>query len=124
MSLAMEVDGVQRAVEDEDAPEPEGDVYIPGVHKLENDEVLEADQSVYEMLHHMNVTWPCLSFDVLRDSLGDERRKYPATAYIVAGTQADHSSKNEVLVMKMSQLHRTQKDGGKNGRCRQLLGRS
>ncbi|KAG8920185.1 ribosome biosynthesis protein rrb1 [Tulasnella sp. 417] len=110
-ALTMEVDGIQRAMEDEDAPEPEGDVYIPGVNKLENDEVLEADQSVYEMLHHMNVTWPCLSFDVLRDGLGDERRKYPATAYIVAGTQADHSSKNEVLVMKMSQLHRTQKDG-------------
>ena len=28
---------------------------------------------------------PCLSFDVLRDDLGDSRMAYPHTAYIVAG---------------------------------------
>ena len=33
---------------------------------LEEGEVLEPDQSVYQMLHRMNVQWPCLSFDVLR----------------------------------------------------------
>lgn len=64
------------------------------------------------MLHHMNVAWPCLSFDVLRDGLGDARQRYPATAFVVTGTQADIPSKNEVLVMKMSQLHKTQKDDG------------
>lgn len=110
---AMEVDGeIQPAPEDEDGPPPEDDVFIPGIHELGKDEVLEADQSVYQMLHHMNVTWPCLSFDILKDSRGDERRTYPETIHLVTGTQADQASKNEVIVMKMSQLHKTQKDGG------------
>lgn len=90
----------------------EHSVFIPGRHKLGKDEILEPDQSVYEMLHRMNVTWPCLSFDVLRDRLGEERKRYPATAYVVTGTQADAAKNNEVLVMKMSQLHKTQKDDG------------
>ncbi|KAF8323240.1 WD40 repeat-like protein [Clavulina sp. PMI_390] len=103
-------DEVLPAIEEEDEAEPEPDVYLPGSHQLAEDEVLEPDQTVYEMLHHMNVAWPCLSFDVLRDGLGDNRQRYPATSFVVTGTQADVSSKNELLVMKMSQLHKTQKD--------------
>lgn len=105
-------DEVLPAVEEEDEPTPAPEVFIPGTHKLEEDEVLEPDQTVYEMLHHMNVAWPCLSFDVLRDNLGDDRQRYPATAFLATGTQADVASKNEVLIMKMSQLHKTQKDDG------------
>lgn len=109
----MEVDeDVTQAAEDDDEAPVAPDVYLPGTHKLAEDEVLEADQSVYEMLHQMNVNWPCLSFDVLRDSLGDNRQTYPATTYVVTGTQADVSSKNEVLVMKMSRMCKTQKDDG------------
>lgn len=48
-------------------------VYLPG-QELQNDEVLEADQSAYEMLHSMNVRWPCLSFDILWDNLGEDRK--------------------------------------------------
>jgi ribosome assembly protein RRB1 len=106
-------DEVLPAVEEEDEAPPTESVYLPGSHVLEKDEILEPDQSVYEMLHRMNVTWPCLSFDILRDALGDERRRYPATAYIVAGTQADMAKNNEVIVMKMSQLHKTQRDDGR-----------
>ncbi|KAF8632940.1 hypothetical protein AX15_001547 [Amanita polypyramis BW_CC] len=86
-------------------------VYIPGNHILDKDEILEADDSVYIMRHSMNVHWPCLSFDILRDNLGDERQRFPATAYIVAGTQARIAKDNEVIVYKMNSLHRTQKDG-------------
>ncbi|KZS95912.1 WD40 repeat-like protein [Sistotremastrum niveocremeum HHB9708] len=106
----MDVDEVLPAVEEEDGPEPTLDTFIPGRHKLEKDEILQPDQSVYEMLHHMNVTWPCLSFDVLRDGLGFGRQRYPATTYVVTGTQADVAKNNELLVMKMSSLHKTQKD--------------
>ncbi|KAF8516693.1 glutamate-rich WD repeat-containing protein [Hysterangium stoloniferum] len=107
----MEIDGdILPAVEEEDAPQPLADTYIPGKYKLSKDEILEPDQSVYIALHSMTVYWPCLSFDILRDNLGDERSRFPATAYAVAGTQADVAKNNEVLVMKMSQLHRTQKD--------------
>ncbi|KAG8808029.1 ribosome biosynthesis protein rrb1 [Serendipita sp. 399] len=101
---AMDID-VHPAVEDEQASSSKQTAprtFLPGLHKLSKDEVLEPDQSAYEMLHRMNAAWPCLSLDILRDGLGEERRRYPATCYVVTGTQADMSSKNELLVMKMS----------------------
>lgn len=108
----MDVDEVMPAIEESEEQAPEPRAYIPGSHVLGKDEILEPDDTVYIMRHSMNVTWPCLSFDVLRDNLGDERQRYPATAYIVAGTQADQAGNNELSVHKMSSLHRTQKDGG------------
>ena len=99
--------------EDQDHTEQPGtDAFIPGRHALGKDEILEPDDSVYEMRHSMQVKWPSLSFDVLRDNLGDQRQRYPATAYIVAGTQAPSAKENELSVFKMSALHRTQNDGG------------
>ncbi|PPQ64506.1 hypothetical protein CVT26_002045 [Gymnopilus dilepis] len=107
----MDVDEVLPAIEESEEAPQAPEVFIPGRHVLQEDEILEADDSVYVMRHSMGVNWPCLSFDVLRDNLGDERQRYPATAYIVTGTQADAASKNEVVVYKMSSLHKTQKDG-------------
>lgn len=108
---------IHEADEDEDHPKlPEADTFIPGRHVLGKDEILEPDDSVYEMRHSMRVNWPSLSFDVLRDNLGDQRQRYPATAYIVAGSQASSAKDNELSVYKMSALHRTQKDGGTSRR--------
>lgn len=114
-------DEVLPAIEESDEKPVEPSVYIPGTHVLGKDEVLEADDSVYIMRHSMNVNWPCLSFDVLRDNLGDERQRYPTTAYLVAGTQADVAKNNEVVVHKLSALHRTQRDGGECGGHRNNL---
>ena len=50
---------------------------------------------------------PCLSFDILQDSLGDKRESYPMTNYIVCGTQAERSHTNAVIVMKLSNMHRS-----------------
>jgi len=108
----MDIDEVIPAIEESEQQPPAPDTFIPGMRALEKDEILEPDDSVYIMRHSMNVNWPCLSFDVLRDSLGDQRQRYPATAYLVAGTQADLAKNNELSVYKMSSLHRTQKDGG------------
>jgi ribosome assembly protein RRB1 len=109
----MDVDDeVTPAMEDTEERPPDGEVFIPGSRALADDEVLEADDSVYEMRHNLNVGWPCLSFDVLRDNLGDNRKRYPATAYIVSGTQADVAKNNEITVYKLSALQRTQKDPG------------
>ncbi len=47
-------------------------VYLPG-QELEKDQVLVVDQSTYDMLHFMNVEWPCLSFDIVKDKLGVNR---------------------------------------------------
>lgn len=84
-------------------------VWLPGA-LLGQDEVLEADQSAYEILHNVNVKWPCLTFDILWDKLGEERRLYPATCYIVTGTQADQAKHNEIQIIKCSNLIKTQVD--------------
>lgn len=107
----MDVDEALPAIEEAEEQPP--NTFIPGMRALEKDETLEPDDSVYIMRHSMNVNWPCLSFDILRDSLGDQRQRYPATAYLVAGTQADLAKNNELSVYKISSLHRTQKEGGK-----------
>ncbi|KAF5352689.1 hypothetical protein D9756_006024 [Leucocoprinus leucothites] len=106
----MEVDEVLPAIEESDEPQPAPEAFIPGHHVLGKDEILEPDDSVYIMRHAMNVNWPCLSFDILRDNLGDERQRYPATVYVAGGTQADTAKNNELIVYKMSSLHKTQKD--------------
>ena len=109
----MEVDEeVLPPIEESEEKPRAPDVFIPGVHQLGKDEVLEADDSVYIMRHPLNVDWPCLSFDILRDSLGDERQRYPATAYVVTGTQADVAKNNSLRVYKMSSLHKTQTNDG------------
>ena len=88
-------------------------IFIPGRHRLAAGETLAPDPSTYEMLHTLTTTWPCLSFDLIPDELGQDRRTYPVTVYAVAGTQAQagRTRENELLVMKLSGLARTQRDG-------------
>ncbi len=101
----------QRAVEEDQKQatnNEESSIYLPHRSRpLGPDEVLEADPTVYEMLHTINVQWPSLSFDIFTDSLGNERRNYPQSVYLVAGTQAARPKDNELTVMKMSSLGKT-----------------
>ncbi|XP_067631521.1 glutamate-rich WD repeat-containing protein 1 [Eurosta solidaginis] len=83
------------------------EVYLPG-KPLEEGEELVCDESAYVMLHQASTGAPCLSFDIVRDELGPGREKYPLTAYIVAGTQAARTHVNNIIVMKMKNLHKTQ----------------
>lgn len=105
----------QQSEGDDDPTDPKlidqakAQVWLPGA-QLGQDEILEADQSAYELLHNVDVKWPCLTFDILWDKLGDERRLYPATCYIVTGTQADQPKHNEIQVIKCSNLTKTQVD--------------
>jgi ribosome assembly protein RRB1 len=119
----MDVDDqVVPPIEESDEQPRAPNTFIPGRHTLGKDEVLEPDESVYVMRHTLNTNWPCLSFDVLRDDRGDQRQRFPATAYIVAGTQADVAKNNKLTVLKMTQLHKTQKDGaGTPSVCFSLL---
>lgn len=82
--------------------------FIPGRSKLATGESLAPDPSTYEMLHTLTTPWPCLSFDTLRDNLGNDRKAYPATVYAVAGTQAENSKakENELMILKLSGLSR------------------
>lgn len=86
--------------------------FIPGRDKLAAGESLSPDTTSYEMLHSLSTAWPCLSFDIIRDGLGDVRKSYPATLYAVAGTQADskRSNDNELIVMKLSGLSRIDRE--------------
>ncbi|EGW32609.1 uncharacterized protein SPAPADRAFT_61671 [Spathaspora passalidarum NRRL Y-27907] len=86
----------------------ESSIYLPHRSKpLGPDEVLEADPSVYEMLHNINLPWPCLTVDILPDNLGDERRSFPASVYMATATQASKAKDNELIVMKASSLAKT-----------------
>ena len=51
-----------------------------------------------------------MSFDILEDSLGEKREDFPLTCYIVSGSQAEKGHSNHVIVMKMSNLHKTMKE--------------
>ena len=88
------------------------DTFMVGRNKLSNGESLAPDLSTYELLHTLDSTWPCLSLDIIRDDLGDERRSYPATFYAVAGTQAARGKEreNQLLVMKLSGLSRMDRE--------------
>ena len=94
------------------AMEVDQDTFIPGRNKLSVGETLAPDNSAYEMLHTLESTWPCLSLDIIRDGLGDDRKSYPATLYAVAGTQADRarSKENQLMVIKLSGLSRMERE--------------
>jgi len=53
---------------------------------------------------------PCLSFDIIRDQLGETRTDFPMTLYLVTGTQAERSHSNSIMVMKMSDLSKMDQD--------------
>lgn len=85
--------------------------FIPGRSILQPGQMLTPDPSTYEMLHTFSTPWPCLSFDVVRDNLGDSRKQYPRTLYAVTGTQAEStkSNDNQLIVVKLSSLSRMDK---------------
>lgn len=94
-------------LEQDAAPEP-STLYLPHrLRPLGPDEVLEADPTVYEMLHNVNMPWPSLTLDVLPDALGSERRAFPATVYVATATQAAKAKDNELLAMKLLLLGKT-----------------
>ncbi|XP_004932951.1 glutamate-rich WD repeat-containing protein 1 [Bombyx mandarina] len=78
--------------------------YLPD-QPLKEDEQLVCDHSAYVMLHQAQTGAPCLSFDIVTDNLGNDRNEFPMTAYLVAGTQASSAHLNNLLVIKMSNLH-------------------
>ncbi|KAK5260247.1 Ribosome assembly protein rrb1 [Exophiala xenobiotica] len=84
----------------------EDQTFIPGRSILQPGMTLSPDPSTYEMLHTMSTAWPCLSFDIVRDNLGDQRKQYPRTVYAVAGTQAESSraKENELYILRLSSL--------------------
>ncbi|ODN04644.1 Glutamate-rich WD repeat-containing protein 1 [Orchesella cincta] len=81
--------------------------YLPGM-QLKEGENLVCDESAYVTLHTFTTIAPCLSFDIIPDSLGPDRTKFPLTSYVVGGTQAQKSHANHIIVMKLSNVYKTQ----------------
>lgn len=90
----------------EDDNGDDGEIYLPGQQDDYNGK-LECDESAYLMYHQAQTGAPCLSFDVIRDTLGDDRaEQFPLTAFVAAGTQGQRSHVNNVIVMKMSNMNK------------------
>lgn len=105
---AIDTDGLIEKAKQAEEKESEETLYLPHRSRpLGPDEVLEADPTVYEMLHNVNMPWPCLTLDILPDRYGDERRSYPAKMYLTTATQASKAKDNEMIVMKLSSLAKT-----------------
>ncbi|KAI3941887.1 hypothetical protein MKW98_009097 [Papaver atlanticum] len=85
-------------------------VWQPGVDNLEEGEELQCDPTAYNSLHAFHVGWPCLSFDIVRDTLGLVRTEFPHTLYCVAGTQAEKASWNSIGIFKLSKLSGKRRD--------------
>ena len=103
----MDEDGKEGKSRSEDDGEAQKQVWRPGIDKLEDGETLEYDPSAYTMYHQIGVDWPCLSFDILRDTLGDARTRFPHSMFLVSGSQADKADNNKVTLMSLRELHKT-----------------
>ncbi|KAJ6817488.1 glutamate-rich WD repeat-containing protein 1 [Iris pallida] len=79
-------------------------VWQPGVDKLEEGEELQFDPSAYNYLRGFSIGWPCLSFDIVQDSLGLVRTEFPHTVYGIAGTQAEQAAWNHIGIFKLSNI--------------------
>eukprot|EP00339_Tiarina_fusa_P017877 CAMPEP_0117052704 /NCGR_PEP_ID=MMETSP0472-20121206/36438_1 /TAXON_ID=693140 ORGANISM="Tiarina fusus, Strain LIS" /NCGR_SAMPLE_ID=MMETSP0472 /ASSEMBLY_ACC=CAM_ASM_000603 /LENGTH=397 /DNA_ID=CAMNT_0004767447 /DNA_START=178 /DNA_END=1368 /DNA_ORIENTATION=- len=78
------------------------------VHNVE----LEMDPSAYKMYHTLGAEWPSLTFDFLKDDLGDARQRFPHSLQAVIGTQADVPQNNQLSVLKLSDLAKLPQDKG------------
>eukprot|EP00007_Cunea_sp_BSH-02190019_P007692 CAMPEP_0174239362 /NCGR_PEP_ID=MMETSP0417-20130205/14285_1 /TAXON_ID=242541 /ORGANISM="Mayorella sp, Strain BSH-02190019" /LENGTH=470 /DNA_ID=CAMNT_0015318299 /DNA_START=1 /DNA_END=1409 /DNA_ORIENTATION=+ len=108
----MEVGADDDGDDDDDDEGAEGmtRAWRPDLEPLEPGQKLDYDSSAYDMLHMLQVDWPCLSFDFLIDQLGVQRTKFPHACELVLGTQAQKADQNKLMVLKATELHRTKND--------------
>mmetsp|Transcript_5217 Transcript_5217/g.7720 ORF Transcript_5217/g.7720 Transcript_5217/m.7720 type:complete len:556 (-) Transcript_5217:393-2060(-) len=79
----------------------------PLTSTLEPGTKLEVDESAYKMHHSLTPEWPALSFDIVRDTLGESRTRFPHSMVVAAGSQADRADRNKLTIMKLTDLART-----------------
>lgn len=76
--------------------------------KAKNEPEIDFDTSAYVVYNRLEMTYPCLSFDILRDDLGSDSeriKKFPLSLTIVAGAQTPaHVDNNYLYVMKVDNI--------------------
>jgi len=95
-----------------DAAEPDAMVWRGDQdgNSLTADQKLVFSNKAYDSFFQLRTEYPCLSFDVIADDEGSNRTKYPLSMYLVCGSQADERNKNQLYVLKLSNICRTKHD--------------
>uniref|UniRef100_A0A0K0FY56 Glutamate-rich WD repeat-containing protein 1 n=1 Tax=Strongyloides venezuelensis TaxID=75913 RepID=A0A0K0FY56_STRVS len=92
--------------DDSDNEEQQKRVYLPSIEKgLQEGEEWDYDSSAYKLYYAFETNQPCMSFDIIHDTLGENRWQIPETCYIVAGSYAEKAKENEIVVAKLTNLH-------------------
>lgn len=90
------------------APQAVPSVWMPATGgALQEDEELQYDPTAYDCMASLTLEWPSLSFDIMRDGLGDDRREFPHCLSFVAGTQAGSAKLNHLAVVRVTNLHKS-----------------
>lgn len=76
--------------------------------KTRNEPEIDFDTSAYVVYNRLEMTYPCLSFDIVKDELGggeDRIKKFPLSLYMIAGAQTPaHVENNYIYVMKVDNI--------------------
>lgn len=109
MDVVEESSNDEQDVETESSDESENAssrVYLPNARD-DSDGPLECDESAYICYFVVRTEYPCLSFDIIPDGLGNDRAdKFPLTMTLVGGTEVKNISKNSLLIMKLSNMEK------------------
>lgn len=78
------------------------------VERTKNEPEIDFDTSAYVVYNRLEMTYPCLSFDIVKDDLGnneDRVKNFPLSLYMVAGAQTPaHVENNYIYVMKVDNI--------------------
>eukprot|EP00538_Stauroneis_constricta_P002199 CAMPEP_0119572882 /NCGR_PEP_ID=MMETSP1352-20130426/44846_1 /TAXON_ID=265584 /ORGANISM="Stauroneis constricta, Strain CCMP1120" /LENGTH=500 /DNA_ID=CAMNT_0007622569 /DNA_START=18 /DNA_END=1516 /DNA_ORIENTATION=+ len=114
--IEMEEEAVDDGADDDDeVVEDTATEYIQSWHPLMGskegeEQELEMDPNAYKMYHSLTPDWPSLSFDFIKDQLGESRQRFPHTLQAVIGSQADLPENNQLTVLQLSDLSKISKD--------------
>jgi ribosome assembly protein RRB1 len=98
--------GADKKKKQRETVQPEIKTFLPG-DAIDEDDELVYDPSAYVVyLKEFMLEWPCLSFDVVRDNLGDNRTQFPMSIQLVAGTQAEKPADNRITIVKLSNINK------------------
>ena len=96
--------------------------FVGTQHNMNAEEVLEFENRAYDMLHRATTEYPCLSCDFLTgqkpnfkiykapELKADKETIYPLDLLAVAGSQASLPSRNQIYVLRFSNLCQTKYD--------------